>query len=490
MSWPAKVAPPVGFRRSSLSGWGLFFFAVSASAPMTVLVGGVLGAYAVSGMVAMPSAFLLLTAVLALVWVGHVGMARHVRHSGPLYAHVAQAVGPVPGLSAAGVALLYYNAIQVCLYPLFGQAMSDFGFGPWWLWALFAWAVVAVSGAAPVTGTAKTLAFALGIELLVVAAFTVFGLTDAPHGLAPTLLWPGHLHGDGVGSLLALAMACYVGTETTLAFAEEAVSHRVLARASFGALFFLGTLYTLTAWAVTAVASPEQVATLAQDHREQEIVFGLLQEHMGVLGLVLAQLFLSTSILAALMSFHQTVARYTFTLARERVLPAGLGRLAVSTGAPVGGSLAQSVLGLTVIAVCAAAGLDPMGAFYALAALAAVGVMSLLAVNGFASYVFFSRRRGRTVATRLRALPALGGVGMCVAVLITVGNLDAMTGAASGTWQVWLIPAIVLATALAGLVWGAVVTLTRPQVAAAVGRGETEPLAVLAHHLLDAGSRL
>jgi hypothetical protein len=31
------VAPPRGFRRLSLTGWGLFFFAVSASAPLTVL---------------------------------------------------------------------------------------------------------------------------------------------------------------------------------------------------------------------------------------------------------------------------------------------------------------------------------------------------------------------------------------------------------------------------------------------------------------------
>ena len=96
----AVVAPPVGFRRLSLTGWGLFFFAVSASAPMTVLVGGIVGAFAVTGVVEVPAAFALLTALLLLVWVGHVGMARHVRHSGPLYAHVARGLGPVPALGA------------------------------------------------------------------------------------------------------------------------------------------------------------------------------------------------------------------------------------------------------------------------------------------------------------------------------------------------------------------------------------------------------
>ena len=109
------VAPPAGFRRLSLTGWGLFFFAVGASAPMTVLVGGIIGAFAVTGVVQVPAAFVLLTGLLLLVWVGHVGMARYVRHSGPLYAHVAQGLGVVPALGAVPVVLLSYNAIQMVL---------------------------------------------------------------------------------------------------------------------------------------------------------------------------------------------------------------------------------------------------------------------------------------------------------------------------------------------------------------------------------------
>ena len=485
------VAAPVGFRSSSLSGWGLFFFAVSASAPMTVLVGGIIGAFAVSGMVAVPAAFLLLAVVLALVWVGHVGMAQSIRHSGPLYAHVAQGLGAVPGVSAAAVALLSYNAIQCCLYGLFGQTMADLGLGPWWLWALAAWALVAVAGLAPLTVTAKTLAFLLGVELLVVLGFALFGLGDAPGGAAPGVLWPGHLLGDGVGSVLALVVACFVGTETTLAFAEEAVSHRVLARASFGSLAFLGVLYTLAAWAVIAVAGGVAQVNSVTATQGQQLVFGLLQHHLGVLGLVLAQLFLATSIVAAMLSFHQTIARYTFTLSRERLLPARLGRLAVSTGAPVGGSLAQSAIGLTVIGVCVVFGIDPANLFYYLAAVAAVGVMSLLAVNGWAGYAYFSRRRwSRSMNTRLRALPALGGLGMSAVVLLTIGNLHAMTGAPPGSWQVWVLPAIVGAVAVAGLLWGAVISFARPQFLATIGHGETEPLAVLAHHLVPQGSRL
>jgi amino acid transporter len=484
------VAPPVGFRRLALGGWGLFFFAVSASAPLTVLVGGILGGFAVTGVVEVPAAFLLLTAVLVLVWVGHVGMARHVRHCGPLYAHLAQGLGPVAALGATPVVLLSYAAIECCLFGLIGQTMSDHGLGPWWAWALVAWLLVSVLGLAQVAMTARVLALLLGIELVVVGCFAVFGLTDAAE-VSASPLWVGNLFGqDGVGAVLALTIACFVGVETTLAFAEEAVSYRTLARASFGALAFLGLLYTLAAWSVTAVTGPDAVATAAATEGAG-LVFAVVQRHLGLLGLVLAEIFLATSILAAMISFHVTASRYLFTLARERLLPAGLGRVSALTGAPVGGSLLQSGVALTVVAASALGGIDPMGLFFTLAALAAVGIMSLLAVNGWASATYFARRRrGPVGVTRLRLLPALGGLGMAAVVGITVGNLHALTGAPPGSWQIWLLPAIVAATALAGLVWGAVVVTTRKDIAAGIGRGETEPLAVLDTHMLPYGSRL
>jgi amino acid transporter len=214
-------------------------------------------------------------------------------------------------------------------------------------------------------------------------------------------------------------------------------------------------------------------------------------EHLGLLGVVLAQMFLVTSIFAAGLSFHQTVSRYVFTLSRERLLPAKLGFLTPHTGAPVGGSLAQSAVGLAVIAVTALGGFSPMGMFFTLAALAAVGIMSLLAVNGWAAFAYFARRRrGPAGVKALRLLPALGGLGMAAVVFVTVGNLHSMTGAAPGSWQVWLLPGIVAATALAGLVWGVVVVTSRKDIAAGIGRGETEPLAVLDPHLLPYGERL
>jgi hypothetical protein len=94
------VAAPVGLDRGTLTGRSLFFFAASASAPMTVLAGGIAAAFA-SGVLGVPAAFLVLTLALGLFSVGYVSLARHLPHAGPLYAHIAQGLGPVRGLAAA-----------------------------------------------------------------------------------------------------------------------------------------------------------------------------------------------------------------------------------------------------------------------------------------------------------------------------------------------------------------------------------------------------
>jgi amino acid transporter len=324
------------------------------------------------------------------------------------------------------------------------------------------------------------LAGLLVAEIVVVVAFDVAALAhpvDGSFGVGP--LWPGSLLGDGVGAVLALSVACFVGFESTLAFAEEARSHAAVARASFGSLAFLGLLYTVSAWAVVAATGSGNVATASAD-----VIFGVLGERFGTLAVAAGSLLLITSIAAAMVSFHQTVARYLFVLTRERLLPSGFGRIRSGSGAPVGGSMAMSTVALGVIAVWAVLGLDPMVLFLHLAALAAVGIMALMAVCCLATIGFYRKGGGGNESswTRIGA-PGLGAAAMSVLVLVTVSNLDSLTGASPGSVGVWLLPGLIAAAAGAGLVWGAVVGSRRRDVADRLGRGEPEPLAELEHHL-------
>ena len=112
--------------RDRLGVGSLVFFTVSASAPMTVLAGGVVATFAVSGVIGVPLAFPILALILALFAVGYGAMSRHVVNAGVFYAYISKGLGGAWGVAASFVALISYNAIQIGLYGLFGAATGGF----------------------------------------------------------------------------------------------------------------------------------------------------------------------------------------------------------------------------------------------------------------------------------------------------------------------------------------------------------------------------
>ena len=468
----------MGLDRQTLSGPSLFFMTMSASAPLTGVAGGIVAGYSY-GVTGIPAGFILVTAAWALFSVGYVAMARHVPHAGPFFAQVARGLGPAPGVAAAAVALLAYNAIICCLFGLLGATMSGYLGGPWWAWALAAWAVVAVLGLVHVRLSAALLKVLLAVEVTVVIAFDAVGLTHPAGGrldLAP--LSPAQITAASAGVGVAFIVACFIGVETVAAYAEESRSYRILVRASFAALLTLGVLFAVSAWAIVAVVGAEGLRDVTA-----EVFFTTLDRHLGLFALVLARLLLVTSILAAVISVHQTVSRYVFGLSREGLLPHGWGRVRSGHGVPVGGSAAQSATGLAVIVVWAVVGAGPMVLFSWLAALAAVGIMALMIASCGATMRFFRRGGGGRESAFTRIVAPLAGMVTLVALLaVTVSNLRVLVGAAPDSTEVWFLPALVVLTGVVGLVWAWVATRRYPGLL--LGRGEPEPLAVLEHNLV------
>jgi amino acid transporter len=366
------------------------------------------------------------------------------------------------------------------MYGLLGATMAGFFGGPWWTWALGAWATVAILGVLHVRLSAALLKLLLAAEVAVVVAFDVAALTHPADGQLDFIpLSPMQLTGAGVGGVVALTVACFLGVETAPAFAEEARSHRVLAVASFAGLVVLGVLFAGSAWAMAAATGTGQLTDVTT-----EVFFGTLEQRLGLLVLILAELLLVTSMLAAMISVHQTVARYVFVLARERLLPRGSGRVRRGRGVPVGGSLVQSAIGLILIALWTVVRADPMVLFAWLAALAAVGTMTLMIVACWAALGFFRHGGGGNESAWTRIVAPLAGmVAMGAMLAVTVTNLHSLVGVDRGSPVVWLLPSLVAGTGAAGLVWGLLARRRRPGLL--LGYGEPEPLAELPHHLVD-----
>lgn len=460
----------------------LVSFLISASAPMTVLAGGVVATFAVTGVLGVPLSFPILAAALALFTVGYAAMSRYVLNAGAFYAYLAQGLGPAWGIGGAGVALLSYNTIQIGLYGLFGVVASGFAearFGlswSWWAWALVVWAIVGICGVARVDLSAVVLSVLLAAEILAVVVFDVGAFTD-PAGDRVTVrsLWPGELFGPGIGGVFAFGVAAFIGFESGGAYVRDVKDpRRTVARATYITLAIIGVLYTLSAWALTLSTGEDNIIGAARDP-ESGIPFSFIAGRYGETIATIANVLLITSVFAALLSFHNTTARYTFALGREGVLPGVMGRTGAVSGAPIVGSVTQSAVALVVVVAFAALGRDPMtelftwGSYIAAVGLIAIMIAVSIAVTGY----FRGRDLPETPWERVVA-PTLATFALVAIEAVTVVNSDSVLGAEAGSILTYLLPGLVVIVAVVFAAGAFVLRTTKPTVYRGIGWGGTE----------------
>jgi amino acid transporter len=476
-----------GSNRKLRGSGSLLFFTVSASAPMTVLAGGILATFAVGGSIGVPLSYPILAVALGLFTVGYAAMSRHVSNAGAFYTYLAKGLGGSFGVGGSFVALLSYNMIQIGLYGLFGFAANGFAASHWagspvagwhwWVWALIAWLLVALLGVLRIDLNAKVLGVLLIAEVIAVVLFDFGAITKPADGsLSFAGFQPGNLFTSGVGAVFAFGIAAFVGFESGTSYSEEVRdSRRTVARATYGALLITGVLYSVSAWAMTLSVGPSHVVDAARDPASG-LPFAQMAGYFGGVGNTIADVanvLLITSVFAALLSFHNAVARYSLALGRERVLPSFLGSRGRGSGAPIAGSVLQSILGVVSIVAFAAAGRDPLLELFTwFSYVAAVGVLLLMLTCSFAVIGYFSRRPNavETVWQRMIA-PILAILALAVILAVVVLNSDALLGAEKGSLLTYILPGLVGAAAILGLIWGAILRSAKPEVYAGIGRG-------------------
>jgi amino acid transporter len=444
-------------------------------APMTVVAGVVTTMYAVTGLSAIGAAFLVVALVLAVFAVGYVAMARHITNAGALYAYISRGLGRPLGVGAALVAALAYNLLQVGLYGMFGPTLAGYladkvGWHlSWWVYSLGAWLLVAILGVLRVDLNGRVLGVLLCAEVAVLAVLAIAGLSDPAAGVPLTSLSPGGLFGHpGVGALLVIALLGYVGFEAAAVFSEEArVPRRTVPVAVYTSLALIGAIYALASWAMSVHYGEDQVASVAAQQGP-----GMLFAMSGSVVAEIATVLFMTSLFAAMISFHNAVARYMFALGRERVLPGVLGRTHPRTGAPHIASLAQSAFGLAIIVLYAVAGWDPtVRLFFWLGTTGAFGVLCLLAVTSIAVIRFFARDpRGENAWRRLVA-PVVAALALLAMVWAGLANYATLLGVAPGSTEAWALPACFAVAAVVGVVYGVWLRSARPNVYQGIGFG-------------------
>jgi len=462
-----------GLAGRRLGTGALTIFLISASGPMTVLVGGVVTTFAVTGVVGAPLSFPLLAVALALFSVGYAAMSRYMLNAGGFYPYVAQGLGRGWGVAASFVALLAYSSIQTGLFGLFGVGSADFAARhlhvqvPWWVGSSLALAAVAVLGVRKVDLNAKVLSALLTCE---VGAMLLFDAGSFSHPAGGSVsfagLMPHNLLVPGVGGVFAFGVASYLGFEQGAVYSEESRDpRRTVAHATYTTVAVIGVLYTISAWALAVGVGSDRIVARAKDPASG-IPFSLLADDFGVPVATAANVLLLTSVFACMLSIHNCVARYVFAMSRDRVLPVRLVRTGKGSAAPVAGSLIQSLAAAVTVLVFAVLGRDPLTELFTwLSYVGAVGVLLLMTATSLAVVGFF-RRRPELPASRWQRVvaPLLATASLTAVTVVTVGNADAVLGTERGSVLAYVLPGLAGLAAVGGLGWGLVLRRTRPDI--------------------------
>ncbi|GIH72913.1 APC family permease [Sphaerimonospora thailandensis] len=456
------------------------FFVMSAAAPLLVTAGVVTTAYAVTGVTGVPLAYILLGAILGLFAVGFVTMSRYVVNAGAFYAYTAKGLGRPVGVATAWVALLAYNALVLGLYGIIGSAVEPllgdwFGISPpWWLIALVFWALTGVLGLMRVDVNGKILAVLLLSEIAFVIVFDIAGFFHpaAATGFSPEVFNPGNFFAPGFGALLAICVASFSGFESSVVFAEETKNpKRTVPLATYLALAVITVLYTISSWAMIVPVGTDEIAEAAGE-QGPGLLFGLAEQHLGSTISTIGSVLFATSIVAAMIAFHNTTSRYIFALGRENVLPAAFGRTHPRTGAPLLGSLSQSVLGLVAIVIYAIFSSDPLvEMFFTLGSFGGFGLLVLLTTTSVAVFAFFAKNPGLKNAWRTQIAPGIASVLLFCVLGLALINFDKILGVEPDSLLRWLLPALYLLGIGLGIAWAMFLRAKRSEIYANIGLG-------------------
>ncbi|KOU54350.1 amino acid permease [Streptomyces sp. WM4235] len=487
---PAEIRTYKGqdraLRAGRLGTAGLLLSVLAASAPLMVVAGVMPTIFGVMGIVGQPLLFVVLGAVLALFGIGYAEMSRHVHNAGAFYAYIARGLGPTAGASASFVALIAYSAMQVGVFGILGFEISglfatylDIELA-WWIPALIAVAATGALGWLKIDLNAKVLGVLLLIECALVVVFDVAALgKPGPEGLSLHAFNPETLTGAGLGTALCFCIAAFVGFEQSPVYAEETSRpHIVVSRVMFLAVGFVALFFAFSAWALTVATGPADVVKTAAD-AGPGLLFELTESRLGTGFTDVLHVLFVTGMFAAMLSFHNVVARYAFAMGREGLLPAAFGRTNAGTGAPGTGSLLQTGIAAIVVLAFAVTDDGPAGdptapvlhLFTWMGSVGALGVTLLMAAASFAVIAFFVRRG--TAGAQVWRLVAAGAAGLALLFIAvyTVKDFGVLVGAEDGSVLNRALPGIIGLAAAGGLAHGLVLKSRRPEAHARIGLG-------------------
>ncbi len=390
-------------KKGAIGLGGVLFLTVTGSAPITAML---LNTPIVVGSgegIGAPAAFIVATVILTIFSVGYVAMSRKKTTAGGFYSYISHGLGREIGFGAGFGTLVAYGVFEASLAGGFAYfanlKLASLGLHVGW--APLALGMVVVIGVLTyfdVSFSAKILAVGLITEVLILVLFDVLLLAKGhiywsainPVNAFKSFPASGKLTAGAIGVGLFFAFWSWVGFEMAPNYGEESRNPKKnVGRAMYISVIGLGVFYTLTSWASLAGYPSANSAIASAQGDPANFFFTPSTQYAGHWVTSVMSYLIITGSFACGMAFHNTTARYTYSLGREGMLPPLLGRTHPKWQSPHIASIASSVLSLFIIGLFAIfvgtndPGSQAYGQLYGL--MAVMGVIIILSVQALVS---------------------------------------------------------------------------------------------------------
>lgn len=475
---------------------GVLFLTVTGAAPIAAMLFNVPIAVGYGNGIGAPASFLFATIVLTIFSVGYAAMARKVTAVGGFYSFISHGLGRELGTAFGLASIVAYAVFETSLAGGFAYfanlKLAEFGMNISWIWFAFAMTIgIAILSFLDVKVSAAILGVALICEVLILLVFDFTTLPAAGTSFSGASLnvvnafksfeafksSAGTDIAAGAAAIgLFFAFWSWVGFEMAPNYGEESRDpKRIVPMSLFISVIGLGVFYTITSWCATsAYPSIQDAIAMAQTDSAHYFLKPIGANAGGWAASIMSYLIL-TSAFACGMAFHNTCARYLYSLGREGVLPAALGRTHKVYRSPYIASTTQSVMAAIIIIIFAVVmGTDDptkqayLGLYGLMALVGTSLILIAQAVVSIAIIVYFLRHHADDVhwfATIVA--PLISFVAQAVVIYLLFSNIDFLGGGLTFANHIWWIDAVIL-------IFGVVVALwlrsAKPDVYERIGR--------------------
>jgi amino acid transporter len=427
---------------------GVLFLTVTGAAPISAMLFNTPISVGFGNGIGTPAGFLFATVVLTIFSVGYCTMARKITAAGGFYSFISHGLGRELGMGFAFASVAAYSVFEASLAGGFAYftnlKFAQHGIHIRWFWfALAMVLLIAILTYFDVRLSARLLGLALIGEVIVllimdIGIFGQGGNHVTADAINPVNAFKGFPGGGGLAAGAAgigifFAFWSWVGFEMAPNYGEESKDpKRIVPLSMYISVVGLGIFYVITSWAaISGYHSIDAAAKVAQNN-SAEFFFIPTKEFVGSGVRDVMSYLIITGSFACGMAFHNTAARYFYSLGRERVLPPVLGRTHHRWKSPHIATLTQSsIAALIVLGFAIFTGThDPASQAYLqlYGLMAVMGVIIILAVQALVSVAVWNYFRVHYPQEqhwwRTMLAPAISFVAQGIVLYLLFKNLD------------------------------------------------------------------